>query len=319
MLIIIFPPTLFLVCLFFLGKWKKSKNNSGKLPPGPPKFPVIGNLHQITSPPFRCFRDLSKLYGPIIHVSLGESDAVVVSSPEIARAMLKDLDPSFADRKPGVAIEIMRYGCSDIAFSPYGEYWKRMRKVCTNQVLSPSMVRSFRSIWRDEASRLVRSVSEDYGAGRIVNLTERVVSLSSSITCRAAFGAVRPESGAMIELMEETLRMAGGFLVADYFPSSRVVSALSWTKMRLRMMQRKLDVILEGIINEHREKLAAAENRREYSGKISRDENLVDVLLRLKEGEEGLQFPFGDDNIKAVLFVSHFFFFFQIYLHFFFL
>ncbi|XP_057810420.1 premnaspirodiene oxygenase-like [Salvia miltiorrhiza] len=284
------------IIFFFIKKWKKSKNrNVIKLPPGPITLPIIGNLHQISSPPFRCFTDLAARHGPIMYLRLGEAPAVVVSSPEIA--MLKDLDPSFANRPKGVALEIMWYGYLDIAFSPYGDYWRQMRKICINELLSPRMVRSFRSIRRDEAARLVDFLRESSGSS--VNLTEKIFSFSSSITCRAAFGGVCNDREGLIKVMMETLRMAGGFEIADFFPSSRIVTALSWTKMRLKRMRRKLDVILDDVIDEHKENLAEnAGGNGEFGS-----EDFVDVLLRMKEeGGEELNFPIGNDNIKAVLY-----------------
>ncbi|XP_057810416.1 premnaspirodiene oxygenase-like [Salvia miltiorrhiza] len=291
--------------IFLDNKWQKSKNgNSMKLPPGPKPLPIIGNLHQISSPPFRCFTDLSKQYGPIMHLKLGETTAVVVSSPEIAKQMLKDLDPSFADRPQGVAMEIMWYNYSDIAFCPYGDYWRQMRKICVNELLSHRIVRSFQSIRRDEAARLLDSLRESSGSS--VNLTERIYSFSSSITSRAAFGGVCRDNEALIKLMMETLTMAGGFEIADLFPSSRIVGALSWTKRRLKTMRWKLDVILDDVIDQHRENLAklaaAPENRGRRSGNGEfGGEDLVDVFLRVK-AEEQLQFPIANHNIKAVLY-----------------
>ncbi|XP_057810419.1 premnaspirodiene oxygenase-like [Salvia miltiorrhiza] len=285
-----------ILCTIFLfifvdNKWKKSKNGIPlKLPPGPKPLPIIGNLHQISSPPFRCFTDLSKQYGPIMHLKLGETSAVVVSSPEIAKQMLKDLEPSFAHKPQCVAFEIMWYNYSDIAFCPYGDYWRQMRKICVNELLSPRIVRSFQSIRRDEAARLLDSLRESSGSS--VNLTERIYSFSSSITSRAAFGGVCRDNEALIKLMMETLTMAGGFEIADLFPSSRIVGALSWTKRRLKTMRRKLDVILDDVIDQHRENPA----RRSGNG-----EDLVDVLLRVKE-EEKLQFLIANHNIKAVLY-----------------
>ncbi|KAL1544679.1 premnaspirodiene oxygenase-like [Salvia divinorum] len=291
---------------FFINTWNKSRKNliSIKLPPGPKKLPIIGNLHLITSPPFRCFTDLSKQYGPIMHLKLGEADAVVVSSPEIAKQILKDQDPCVANRPQGVALEIMWYNYIDIAFSPYGDYWRQMRKICINELLSPRMVRSFQSIRSDEAARMVDSLHES--SGRVVNLTEKIFSFTSSITCRAAFGGVCKDKGTLIKVMMDTLKMAGGFEIADFFPNSRIVSALSWTKIRLKMMRRKLDFILDDVIDEHKANLAEkfgvdiASGGRLGNGEYG-GEDLIDVLLRMKEGEE-LKFPIGNDNIKAVLY-----------------
>ncbi|XP_047949716.1 premnaspirodiene oxygenase-like [Salvia hispanica] len=288
----------------FFKKWKKSKNGNPtkQLPPGPRKLPIIGNLHQMRNPPFRRFRDLSNHHGPLMHLKLGDCNAIVVSSPEIAKEMLKDLDPSFANRPQNIATKIMWYNSSDVVFCPYNDYWRQMRKLCINELLSPKMVRLFESIRRDETARLVDSLRES--SGSYVNFTEKIFSLSSSITCRAAFGSACEDSDTLMKMIGDTLRMAAGFEVTDLFPSSRIAAALSWGKVRyMRKMRRKLDVILDDIIDRHRRnraKIAPGDGRRlgnsEFGG-----EDLVDVFLRVKEEEE-LKFPIDNHNIKAVLF-----------------
>ncbi|XP_057796352.1 premnaspirodiene oxygenase-like [Salvia miltiorrhiza] len=285
-----------LVIFFYAKKWKKSEGVGVDLLPSPKKLPIIGNLHLVSDPPFRSFRDLSQQYGPIMHLKLGGVDAVVVSSPEIAKEILKDNDPVYTNRPESIALKIFWYNYINIAFSPYGGYWKQMRKICTLELLSPKSVRSFGSIRKDEVSRLVDSVR--LSAGETINLTQKVFSMTSSVTCRAAFGKVCRDKDSLIKLVKQGLDMGAGSSIADTFPSSVIAHALSWrTKRRLMKMRRKLDVILDGIIREH-------ETNRKDSGRGNGEfgnEDLVDVLLRVMESGE-LEFPIGYDNIKAVLF-----------------
>ncbi|KAL1555523.1 premnaspirodiene oxygenase-like [Salvia divinorum] len=303
-LITAFAALLLPAIFFFINKWKRSKDSKSmkQLPPGPRKLPIIGNLHQMRNPPFRCFRDLSNQYGPLMHLKLGERNAIVVSSPEIAKKMLKDLDPGFADRPRNVAAEIMWYNSSDIVFCPYNDYWRQMRKLRINEILSPKMVRLFESIRRDESARLVDTLRESSGSS--VNFTEKIFSLSSSVTCRAAFGCVCEDSETLVKMMADTLNMAAGFEIVDLFPSSRIAGALSWGKVRyMKKMRRKLDVILDDIIDRHRRNRAemAFEGGRRFGNSEFGGEDLVDVFLRVKEEEE-LKFPIHNNNIKAVLY-----------------
>ncbi|KAK4380969.1 Premnaspirodiene oxygenase [Sesamum angolense] len=296
------------VIFLLIKNWKKSKPLSVKLPPGPKKLPIIGDLHLISALPFRSFRDLAKRYGPIMHLKLGEVPTIVVSSPEIAKEVLREHDPNFADRPEAIAMKIMWYNYIDIAFSPFGDYWRQMRKICIMELLNAKNVRSFSSIRNDEVSRLIKSIR--LSSGEPVNLTEKIFSLTSSITCRAAFGKVCKDSDALIKLLKEGIQMAGGFEIADLFPSSKIINTLSWSKLRLVMMRRKLDVILDDIINEHKENLAKmARENGDGEGKESAmrgngefgNEDLVDVFLRIKDSGE-LEFPIDNDNIKAVIY-----------------
>ncbi|KAK6116905.1 hypothetical protein DH2020_049362 [Rehmannia glutinosa] len=287
-IVLLVPAVIFLL----IKKWNKSRKPhiSVKLPPGPKTLPIIGHLHLMSTLPFRPLRHLAEHFGPIMHLKLGEVPAIVVSSPEIAKQILKDNDPNFADRPENIGMKIMWYNCSNIAFSPYGDYWRQMRKICIMELLSAKSVRSFGSIRNDEVSGLIKSIQ--LSSGKPINLTEMIFSSMSSITCRAAFGKVCKDSDALIKLMKEGIQMASGFMFADLFPSSKIISTLSWSKLRLVMMRRKLDVILDDIINEHKENLG--------NGEFG-NENLVDVFLRIQKSGE-LEFPIGNDNIKAVIY-----------------
>ncbi|KAK4435764.1 Premnaspirodiene oxygenase [Sesamum alatum] len=297
---------LLLSFIFFLNKgWKKFSTRSRRLPPAPWKLPLIGHLHHIGTLPHRSFQDLAKKYGPLMHVKLGEVTAVVVSSPALSKEVLKVHDPTFADRPESIAGEILWYNSSNISFSQYGDYWRQMRKICILELLSAKNVRLFGSIRNDEVSHLVDSIRASSGAP--VDLTEMIFTMTSSITCRAAFGKVCRDKDQLIEMFKEGITLVSGFDVSDLYPSSKILRAVSCNRRKLLRMRRKLDLILDDIIEEHRRNLAkiAADKdnlERRGNGEFG-NEDLVDVLLRVQQSGE-LEFPITDDNIKAVIYVS---------------
>ncbi|KAK4435788.1 cytochrome [Sesamum alatum] len=225
--------------------WKKpeSPRKYEKLPPSPPKLPVIGHLHHLVGGlSHHALRRVAREYGPVVFLKLGEVSAVVISSREATKEVLKVQDPACANRPESIGSKIMWYDYIDIAFSPYNEYWRQMRKICILELLSAKNVKSFGSIRQDEVSRLVKSLRSS--SGEAINLTEKVFAFTSSIICRTAFGKVARDRDTLIALLRKAVTMAGGFELADLFPSSKLLHVLSWNKYKLLRMRRKLDAFL---------------------------------------------------------------------------
>ena len=231
-----------------------------------------------------------------MHLKLGEISAIVVSSPEIAREVMKTHDTVFAQRPPLLASSIINYNATSISFSPYGEYWRQLRKICTIELLSAKRVKSFRSIREEEVSKLIRSIYSNEGP--LINLSEKIFSLTYGITSRAAFGKKFKGQDEFVSAILEAVELSAGFCVADMYPSFKWLHYISGMKAKLEKVHRKIDGILENIIDDHRKS-----KRMTKEGEPESQEDLVDVLLNLQEhGDLGI--PLTDDNVKAVILVS---------------
>ena len=75
-----------------------------------------------------------------MHLQLGEVPHVVVSSAEMGKEVMKTHDVTFATRPELLVAKVMLYGSTDIAFSPYGEYWQQLKKISTSELLSAKRV-----------------------------------------------------------------------------------------------------------------------------------------------------------------------------------
>ncbi|KAF8031698.1 LOW QUALITY PROTEIN: hypothetical protein BT93_D0806 [Corymbia citriodora subsp. variegata] len=271
---------------------KSDVKGLSKLPPGPRKLPVIGNLHQLLgSPPHRALWELAKIYG-IDSFAFGEVPHVVVSSAEMAKEVMKTHDLTFASRPRLLASEVLSYGSTDIAFAPYGEYWRQLRKICTLDFLSAKRVQSFRHIREEEISNLVKWVTSN--AGSPINLTEKLYSTNYGATSVAAFGRKFKEQEEFITIVKEAIKLAAGFEVGDVFPSSKWLHVISGMRPRLEKLREQLDRIMNNIIREKREEMA---NR---SSDETTHDVLIDVLLRFAY-TGGPEFSLTTDNIKAVI------------------
>ncbi|PIA58209.1 hypothetical protein AQUCO_00500265v1 [Aquilegia coerulea] len=277
---------------------KKSKNSdsSSPLPPGPYfKLPLIGHLlYLLGEQPHRKLRDLAKIHGPIMYLKLGEVSNVVLSSPAVAKQMMTTHDLNFVDRPFILVTHIITYGSKDVVMAPYGNYWRQVRKICVTELLSAKRVQSFWSVREEEISNLIGRISLVVGSE--INLSEQIFTLINDITARAAFGNTCKDKEAFILAIKEFVRLASGFSIVDLFPSMKFLEVVSGIKSKIELVHKQVDKMLENIIKEHREKSKETEN---ILGKV--EDDLVDVLLRVQEGED-LEFPFTMDNLKAVTF-----------------
>ncbi|XP_019100080.1 PREDICTED: cytochrome P450 71B35-like [Camelina sativa] len=119
----------FLIC-FLLAVYNHKKHRKYRQLPSPPGLPVIGNLHQIGELPHQSLWKLSKKYGPVMHLKLGRVPTVVVSSAETARQVLKVHDLNCCTRPGLIGQRELSYNYLNIAFSPFDDYWKEVRKLC---------------------------------------------------------------------------------------------------------------------------------------------------------------------------------------------
>ncbi|KAJ9174463.1 hypothetical protein P3X46_013102 [Hevea brasiliensis] len=295
-----------LLSIFFLlhfilwSIWKKLKTSRGNtlnLPPGPQKLPIIGNMHQfIGYLPHRRLRDLAKKYGPIMHLQFGQVSTIVISSPETAKEIMKTHDVIFAQRPFVLVAEFIFYNRGDILFAPYGDYWRQIRKICTLELLSSKRVQLFRSIREEEVSNLVKSISSS--AGSPVNLSKMLFSSSCSVIARAAFGKKCKDQETFIPLAKEALKMMGGFSVAELFPSIKLLRVITGIQYRLEKLHKRLDMVLENIINQHRIYRATAKTNGDQGE--AEVEDIVNTLLNLQE-HGNLEFPLTTNNIKAII------------------
>ncbi|KAL8131726.1 cytochrome P450 71D9-like [Apium graveolens] len=293
-----FPSTFFsfLFIVFLLVKlrnaFKTSSPSASRLPPGPWKLPIIGSIHHLSgSLLHHTLRDLAKKHGPLMHLKLGEVSTVVVSSPETAKEVMKIHDLNFASRPIILATELMSYGAANITFSPYGDYWRQLRKMCVFELLSTKRVRLLRSVREGEVASLINSLVSANGSP--VNLTEKLYSTAYTTTSKGAFGNEAKDQQTFISIVKELTRIASGFNLTDLYPSIKVFQWTSGIRQKLGRLQQQTDKMLENIINEHIE----AKTKMTCEGGLQED--LVDILLKFQD--EGVEFQLKKDNIKAVL------------------
>lgn len=295
--IILLPiSAIFLLLNNFLRKNKKF------LPPGPHGYPIIGHLHLLGKNPHRDLHNLSKKYGPIMHLQLGFVTNVIVSSPNGAEQFLKTHDLVFATRPPHQAAKYISYDQRNLTFSKYGSYWRNMRKLCTLHLLSNLKIHSFQSMRKREIDMFVKSLKKTHKEEAVdvaVDLSSEISTLSTNMTCLMVFGKKYLDGEfhdrGFKDVMQESMHLSAKPNLGDYFPFIGVLDPQGLNR-RMKKISKIYDQFLEKIIDEH-EKLD--------EGKDQSHDFVSTMLALLKSGE--VDFDFDRRHIKAVMLVRQYY------------
>ncbi|XP_078171912.1 desmethyl-deoxy-podophyllotoxin synthase-like [Carex rostrata] len=281
-----------LILLLFKFKTNHSKP-SLRFPPGPWPLPIIGNIHNIIgSLPHHAMRDLSRQFGQLMLLHLGETLTIVVSSRDAAREIMKNHDINFASRPITPTMDILTFGGKGISFPPYGEYWRQVRKICVLELLSTRRVQSYKSIREEEVCNLIKSLSSSSSHCQPVNLSKRLASLINDIVARAIFGSKCKNQDVFLRELDNVVKLASGFNLNDLFPSSFLVRLVSTAANKAERCTQARSVFLDEVIEQHREKTFAM-----GEGEV---EDLLGVLLRLHDDDTPTN-PLDMETVKAVI------------------
>ncbi|KAJ1256882.1 hypothetical protein BS78_K275100 [Paspalum vaginatum] len=311
----------------------ESLQHHRRLPPGPDGLPVIGSiLHMVWNRPVYRWvhRLLEEMNTDILCLRFGAVHVVVVTSPEIAREVLRKNDAVFASRPVSFTSESFSLGYKGVTMSPYGEQWKKMRRVLTREILSPSMERLFQRRREEEADHLIRFVysrcSSGSGApaanddGGLVNIRYVAQHFCANTIRTLMFGRrhlgsgdepilssfAGPEEEAHLSALLTLVGYVFNFTISDYIPAwigldidgqNKVVKGVMKTLNRLH------DPIIQGRIHEWSAGLVGRSGGDDDDDNDNRDQtstccrDFLDVLVSLRDSE-GLPL-LSPDEIRA--------------------
>lgn len=310
LLLIIVLSSLILISNIFRRKFHTSNL---RLPPGPPRWPIFGNLLQLGPLPHRDFANFCTEYGPLVYLQLGNVDAITTDDPDVIREILLKQDDVFASRPSTLAAVHLAYRCGDVALAPLGPHWKRMRRICMEHLLTTKRLESFSSHRAEEAQHLVRSVWGQAQKGQPVNLREILGAFSMNNVTRMLLGkqyfgtgsAGPNEAMEFMHITHELFWLLGLIYLGDYLPAWRWIDLYGCEK-KMREVEKKIDEFHQKIIDEHRERRERkrkrddddnAANDHDNESKVEMD--FVDVLLSLP-GDNG-KAVMDDVEIKALM------------------
>eukprot|EP00262_Sarcandra_glabra_P011772 TRINITY_DN289_c0_g5_i1.p1 TRINITY_DN289_c0_g5~~TRINITY_DN289_c0_g5_i1.p1 ORF type:complete len:542 (-),score=44.97 TRINITY_DN289_c0_g5_i1:229-1854(-) len=279
------------------GKWKKG---SLRLPPGPRGLPLVGSLPFLDPDLHRYFAKQAGAYGPIFKLQLGTKTCIVISSPSMAKEVLRDNDAIFANRDLTAAASLISYGGLDMAFAPYGPDWRLQRKVCAKELLSKTSLDAVYGLRRSEVRESIRYVYTN--AEMPINVGDQIFTMMLNLILNVLWGGrLKGEEKIRVgrecrEVMRTMSEIMGEPNISDFFPIIAPLD-LQGTKRRMRKILLWFDGIFVSVLNQ-REKMDLQDDQRQ--GKKEESYDFLQLLLRLKN-DGNAETPLTLNHLKALL------------------
>lgn len=286
--------------LIFLYKFFSKHPTRKNLPPSPSKLPIIGNLHQIEKKlPHRSLHSLSRQHGDLMLLQFGSKPVLIVSSAEAACQIMKSHDAIFSDRPALSTFKRLLYDCKDVATAPYGDYWRRMRSICVNQLLNSNRVQAFGNVREEEIAHIIKEIR---GSRAAVNLSKMLSNFASDVICRAAFGMKfngERDGIDFKELHEKHEELVGSINLGDFIPWLAWINHVNGVERDIKRVSSDMDRFLEGLVQEHMDSLRKIHGRNQEAN-YEKTQDFVDVLLELQQ-DHTAEISLTRESIKAII------------------
>ncbi|CAI5968864.1 unnamed protein product [Closterium sp. NIES-64] len=204
------------VALYISATWLAFLRRRSSLPPGPSPWPILGNLPDLGFLPYRGLAKLADRFGPIMTVWLGSIPSVIISSPEMAREVLKIQDKFCSSRPLLPFLAFLTSGGNDIVFSPSNDHWRMQRRLATLHLFSSSALQKSLPVREREIRGMLDAIAEvaNNGDARGVEVRGYLNRATLNNVMRLAFGKSytyrtvrRAAAAAPGEMLEAAMRI----------------------------------------------------------------------------------------------------------------
>ncbi|TXG70752.1 hypothetical protein EZV62_005687 [Acer yangbiense] len=273
---------------------KKPFTSAPPLPPGPPGLPLLGNLPFLEPNLHRYFAKLSEIYGPIMKLQLGRKLCVVISSPSLAKQVLKDYDVIFANRDPTVAAIAGTYGGIDILWSPsHDPEWRKLRKIFIQEMISKPSLDACYALRRQEVRKMVKHVYSKVGSS--INIGEQIfITVLNVIMSMSWGGSLQGEDRNRVgiqfrQVVDQYVELWGAPNISDLFPVLARFD-LQGIESKMKKLSSWFDRILQSLIDSRmKDHQAGGENK-----------DFLEILLDLmQQGDDKTSLSMN--QVKALL------------------
>ncbi|BAT97683.1 hypothetical protein VIGAN_09120100 [Vigna angularis var. angularis] len=277
----------------WIQKW--SKKQKPKLPPGPKPWPVVGNLPAMLAnkPVHQWIHNLmNEMNTDIACIRLGNTYVIPVTCPAIARQFLSEQDATFASRSLTTCTDLITGGYLTTILVPFGDQWKKMKKILTTALLSPHKHLLLQDRRTEEADNLMfyiynKSKSVNNGVAGLVNIRSVARHYCGNVMRKILFSTRYFEKGRMdggpgfeeeeqVESVFVLLRYLYAFSISDFIPCLR--------RLDLDGHQKKVKEALN-VMKKYHDPIVQERVKQWNDAEKIDEQDWLDILISLKDAD----------------------------------
>lgn len=298
--------SLFSYFLVFLGLYLVTNHLLSKIRNYPPSpflcLPIIGHLYLLKKPLFRTLVKISARFGPVVLLRFGCRSVLVVASPSAAEECLSKNDVVFANRPRLLIGKHVGYNHTSLAWAPYGDHWRNLRKIASLEILSTHRLQMLSDIRSDEVRSLIRRLLPPPSSStpdRRVDVNKALFELMLNVMMRMIAGkryygdggAEVEEARRFREMVFETFQLSQSGL-EDFLPVVRWVGL--GREKRMIKLHEKREKFMQDLIEEQERKI---KEEKEDGSEGKQKKTMIEVLLSLQKTDPDY---YTDDIIKGM-------------------
>ncbi|KAF5343067.1 hypothetical protein D9758_011141 [Tetrapyrgos nigripes] len=291
------------------------------LPPGPKGLPLLGNLFQLPQFQWLRFTEWKEEFGPIFSLNLAGQTVIVLNSHKVTadllgtsihapdiRVFLMIVTPDrrsavYSDRPRFIMAGEILTGKIFIAFSGYGELWRKLRKA-SHEGLNVRASEVYQPSQEKEAAVLVDNMLKDP-----ISWDDHLKRSAASTILTAVYGMdpIKTKDDPLItrinDLMHRLVRatLPGSFLV-DIFPVMKhLPEAIAPWKKEGMEWHRKDTVMFQEFMDGVRKQVNAGEAKPSFAAGLIEKKKTHQLSTKEESWLAGTMFGAGAETTAAAL------------------
>ncbi|XP_013467818.2 geraniol 8-hydroxylase [Medicago truncatula] len=222
-MLILFLTYISISLISLIGRTKKQKYN---LPPGPSLLTIMRNVFELGKKPQYSLAKFSKIYGPIMHLKLGQITTIVISSPDIAQEVFQTHDLSISDRTIPQAVAVLGHEHFSLPFMPMSNLWRDLRKICKNNLFSNKTLDASNELRCKKLQELLCDIDRSSLVGEAVDVEKAAFKTLLNVLSNTFFSMdfvnSAGETDEYKDIVESLMTAIGTPNLVDFFPILRM-------------------------------------------------------------------------------------------------